>query len=47
MVPSGSELIEDVRKAMDDFLSHSEPFKEVRNTHAACCLPDATLTYHG
>lgn len=47
MVPSGSELIEDVRKATDDFLSHSEPFKEVRNTrmpHAACPTPRSPIT---
>ena len=32
VIPSGSELIEDVRKATDDFLSNSEPLMEVRTT---------------
>ena len=39
VVPSGSELIEDVRKATDDFLSINEPLREVRTAHAACLMP--------
>jgi len=39
VMPSSSELIEDVRKATDDFLSVNEPRGEVRTAQAACLIP--------
>ena len=43
VMPSGSELIEDVRKATDDFLSINEPLQEVRTAPAACLMPYPSL----
>ena len=34
VMPSGSELVEDVRKATDDFLSNNEPLMEVRTAQS-------------
>lgn len=39
VVPSGPELIEDVRKATDDVLSIKEPLRDVRMTHTPCLTP--------
>lgn len=39
VVLSGSELIEDVRKATDDVLSNLEPLREVCTARASCSTP--------
>ena len=39
VVPSGPELIEDVRKATDDVLSIREPLRDVRTALTPCLTP--------